>query len=117
MFGLTGYGADHLILTITGSYQFSAEGEDAGLGAGSPDINAKQIWTLCHESSYLTFIGFPDCYENISLCNGSFQLSALLSSSFRCPGVRSEVHYDFRLSARRPATRKARVMPSGLALP
>ena len=75
MFGLTRYGADHLILTITGSYQFSAKGEDAGLGAGSPDINAEQIRTLFHDTS------------------------------------------DLRLAARRAATRKARVIPSGLALP
>ena len=75
MFGLTGDGADHVILAVTGSHQFSANGEDAGLGAGSSDIDAEQIGALFHDAS------------------------------------------DFRLAARRLATRKARVMLSGLALP
>ena len=58
VFGLTRYGADHLILAVTGSRQFAVKGENAGLGAGSPDIDAKQIGTLSHESLYLYQI-FP----------------------------------------------------------
>ena len=54
VFGLTRHGADHLILTVTGSHQSAVYGEDAGLGAGSSDINAEQIGALCHEPSYLT---------------------------------------------------------------
>jgi hypothetical protein len=53
MLGLPRHGADHLILAVTGSHQFAVNGENTGLGAGSPDINAKQIRTLCHESSSL----------------------------------------------------------------